>query len=55
MATNTTLLKGTEIPKNSIVGTGALVTKKFTNPNVLIVGSPAKVVKENVEWTNERI
>lgn len=55
VATKTTLLKGTRIPNGSIVGTGALVTKKFDKTNVLIVGSPAKIAKEDVEWIKERI
>lgn len=55
IATSTKLLKGAIISDDSIVGTGALVTKKFTQPNSLIVGSPAKVVKEDVEWAKERI
>ncbi|MGL4605946.1 MAG: gamma carbonic anhydrase family protein [Eubacteriaceae bacterium] len=41
------ILNGAQIGDNSIVGAGALVTqgKKFP-PNVLIMGSPAKVVRE---------
>jgi carbonic anhydrase/acetyltransferase-like protein (isoleucine patch superfamily) len=42
-----TILDGAVIGKNSIVGAGSLVTmnKKFP-PNSLIMGSPAKVVRE---------
>ena len=47
--------KGSEIADNSIVGTGAVVTKKFTDKNVILAGVPAKVVKENVNWINEKI
>ncbi|MBR0425490.1 MAG: acyltransferase [Clostridia bacterium] len=49
------LNKGVRIPPNSIVGTGAVVTKPFTEPNVAIAGNPARIVKENVTWQNERI
>jgi carbonic anhydrase/acetyltransferase-like protein (isoleucine patch superfamily) len=44
---NATLLNGSQIGKNSIVGAGALVTqcKKFP-PGSLILGMPARVVKE---------
>jgi len=42
-----TILDGAVIGKESIVGAGALVTKnKIFPPRSLIVGSPAKVIKE---------
>jgi carbonic anhydrase/acetyltransferase-like protein (isoleucine patch superfamily) len=41
------VLNGAKIGKNSIVGAGALVTQgKEFPPNSLIVGSPARVVRE---------
>ena len=46
-----TLLKNTKIPENSIIGTQAVVTKQFSEPNVVIAGNPAKVVKHNITWT----
>ncbi|QTP55364.1 gamma carbonic anhydrase family protein [Billgrantia sulfidoxydans] len=44
---NATLLNGAEIGEHCIIGAGALITsgKKFP-PRSLIVGSPAKVVRE---------
>jgi len=48
------VLKGVTIGENSIVATGAIVTKSFPN-NVLIGGTPAKVLKENVNWNSKRI
>ena len=47
--------KGVEIADNSIVGTGAVVTRAFDCASVCIAGNPAKIVKENVSWVNERI
>lgn len=44
------LLKGAHIPKNSIVGACALVTKSFDEENVVIAGQPAKIIKHNVSW-----
>lgn len=44
--------KNTEIPDGCIVGTKAVVTKKFTVPNCVLAGVPAKVVKENIYWVN---
>ncbi|WP_195638720.1 acyltransferase [Enterocloster bolteae] len=48
------ILKGTEIGDESIVGTGAIVTKKFKN-NSLLLGVPAIVRKENISWVADRI
>ncbi len=43
------LLGGTVIGCDSIVGADSLVTKEFP-PNSLIAGSPAKIIRENVTW-----
>lgn len=50
-----TLGKGTAVADNSVVGEHSLVTKKFTQPNVCIVGIPAKIIKENVNWNREKL
>ena len=47
--------KGVVIKENSVVGTGAIVTKPFDESNVVIVGIPAKITKRNVDWKVERI
>ncbi len=47
--------KGVLIPENSVIGTGSVVTKQFIEPNVIIAGVPAKVVKNNINWKKERI
>ena len=45
-----TILDGAVIGKESIVGAGSLVTKnKIFPPRSLIMGSPAKVVRELTE------
>lgn len=46
----TDVLKGSVIPDESVVAYRSLVTKAFDSPNVLIGGSPAKILKENVRW-----
>ena len=43
--------KGVAIPNDCIVGTGAVVTKKFETPNAVIAGVPAKIVKEKIKWS----
>lgn len=47
-----TLLKGVTIGDNSIVGYGALVTKSFEDKNILVAGSPAKLIQTNVAWAH---
>ena len=45
-----TILKGSQIPNNSVIGACSLVNKKFTEENVIIAGSPANVIKRNILW-----
>lgn len=47
-------LKNTKILNNSVVGLGSVVTKKFNSENIIIAGNPAKVVKENINWSRQR-
>ncbi|CAD5344729.1 acyltransferase [Flavobacterium bizetiae] len=47
------ILKGVEIGKDSIVGSKSILTKKYGS-NVIIAGSPAKIIKENITWDRER-
>ena len=49
-----TLLKGTRIADGSIIGTGSIANKTFMQQNCVIVGNPAKVVKENIIWNKNR-
>lgn len=46
----TTLTKNAQIADNSIVGIGSIVTKSFNKQNCVLAGSPAKIVKENINW-----
>ena len=45
-----TFTKGAQVPDNCIVGIGSVVTKKFTEPNCVIAGNPARVVKRGISW-----
>lgn len=38
------------IGDNSIVGWGSIVTRRFDEPNVILAGIPAKVVKRGINW-----
>ncbi len=52
---NSTLTKGSSVARDSIAGTGAIVTKKFTTPNVVLAGVPASIVKKDINWDPKRI
>lgn len=47
--------KGVSIGENSIIANGAIVTKSFMTPNVIIGGVPAKIVKQDINWDINRI
>ena len=44
------ITKGVSIKADSVIGTGSVVTKPFDESNVVIAGTPAKIVKRNVVW-----
>lgn len=46
---NCIFLKGAKVSNDTIVGANSLVNKKFEK-NVIIAGSPAKIVKSDVNW-----
>ena len=49
------ILKGVEIPRDCVVGAGAIVTKPCPDSNCALAGNPAKVVKTQINWENDRI
>jgi acetyltransferase-like isoleucine patch superfamily enzyme len=45
------ILKGSLIHDNCIIGAHSVITKStFCNPNSIIAGNPARIVKTNVSW-----
>ena len=48
------VLKGVAIGNNSVVGIRSLVTKDIP-ANCIAAGVPAKVIRTNVDWTEERL
>lgn len=55
IASHVSILKGVHISDNSIIATRAVVTKSFSESNILIGGMPAKKLKENINWARQRI
>ncbi|MBQ6221565.1 MAG: acyltransferase [Solobacterium sp.] len=49
------VLKGTVIQKNSIIGAGSICNKVYEKENCMIAGNPAKIIKENVNWSRDRL
>ena len=52
IADNVTILKGVTIGSGSVIGINSTVVKSVSK-NVVAVGNPAKVVKENIEWRDK--
>lgn len=44
------LLKGTEIPNNTVVAAGTLLTSAFSGKNQIVGGNPPTVLKSDVRW-----
>ena len=47
--------KNVRIADNSIVGWGSIVTNRFDEPNVILAGTPAKIVKRGINWDRKCI
>lgn len=44
------ILKGSHIPDGCAVAANSLVNKKFDEENLLLCGTPAKIMKQNIRW-----
>ncbi len=53
IAQRATILKGSQIPSNSVIGACSLVNKAFNENGVVIAGNPAKIIKRNIRWSRE--
>lgn len=42
--------KNVKIPNDCIIGWNSLVTKPFEQTNCIIAGSPAKIIKQGIQW-----
>ncbi len=50
IGSNVNILKNVKIADGCVVASGSLVNKKFEEPNCLIGGHPAKVLRRNIHW-----
>lgn len=53
LAAGSTCLKGTHIADNSVVGLGSIVNKNFYEPNCILAGVPAKIVRRGINWNRK--
>lgn len=54
LGTGVLIAKNSIIADGCVVGMGSVVAGKFTEPNCVIAGNPAKVVKRDICWNRER-
>lgn len=50
IASRCIILKGSYIPDNSMVAAGSLVNKKFKDTNIMLAGTPARIIRQNIIW-----
>lgn len=50
LALDVIVMKNVKIADNIVIGTHSVVTKNCDTPNSIYVGSPAKMVKTNINW-----
>ncbi|MBO5668091.1 MAG: acyltransferase [Lentisphaeria bacterium] len=50
MTTGITIFKGVKIADNTVIASNSIVTKSCSVPNAIYGGTPAKLLKENINW-----
>lgn len=50
MTTGITIFKGVKIADNTVIASNSIVTKSCLTPNAIYGGTPAKLLKENINW-----
>jgi acetyltransferase-like isoleucine patch superfamily enzyme len=54
IAAHTIILKGVTIGENSVIASGAIVTRSC-EPGSILAGNPARVIRSGISWQRERI
>jgi len=54
VAAHCIILKGVNIPDNSVIASGSVVTRYFSKTSTIIGGNPAKVIKQGIRWSRNR-
>lgn len=54
IGTKVTCLKGVRVSENSVVAATTTLCKEYNESNVVIAGVPGKIVKHQINWSNER-
>lgn len=49
------ILKGSFINKNNVIAMNSLISKQHNEQNVLIAGTPGKVIKSEIRWERKRL
>ncbi len=49
-----TILKGSVIPNDCVIGSASVVTKAYSEMNSIYAGNPAKMIKTKIKWTSKR-
>ena len=52
ICSETHILKGSGIGNDSVIGYKSLLTKRFDENNVLVVGHPAMIAQREINWKN---
>lgn len=55
IGTRTICLKGVRVCRDSVVAAATTLCKAFEQPNVVIAGTPGKIVKTDINWDINRI
>lgn len=50
IASHVIIGKGARLPDNSVIAQRSIVTKVFQESNVLIGGTPARILKSGIDW-----
>lgn len=49
------ILKGAGLKDDSILGAFSVLTKSFEETNIVVAGFPAKIIKQNINWSRQSI